>query len=160
MKYILNALPLGAVNGEVVAYPVYHRQPEFRTAKSAIGHADFAAAVSALLGYPVAYNRETIALCEGDEALVLAYSGPRLPEGCTEFPAEGKITCWMVRVMPRGTTVTDREDAAQWREAVRRGNVVRRGGINETDESRAVELARITEMLGPQGVGGLSEVVN
>ena len=50
---------------------------------SAVGHADTAAVFSSVLGVEVPCNRATVALKEGDVALVGQYSGPRLPEGAT-----------------------------------------------------------------------------
>ena len=154
MIYILNALPLGACGGDVVATSLHPRSVgEFRDARSAVGHADFARAASTLLGFPVAFNRETIRLEPGDEALVLAYSGPRLQEGTTVFPAEGEITLWRVRVRPQGTDAQTRDEAGLYREALAAGRIVRRFGINGTNEDRAVELGRLTEMLAPRQNG-------
>ena len=62
---------------------------------SAVGHADTAAVFEAVLGVPVPCNRATVALKEGDVALVGQYSGPRLPEGATSLP-EGAAIKWMV----------------------------------------------------------------
>ena len=62
---------------------------------SAVGHADTAAVFEAVLGVPVPCNRATVALTEGDVALVGQYSGPRLPEGATTLP-EGAAIKWMV----------------------------------------------------------------
>lgn len=65
------------------------------TAVSAVGHADTAAVFEGVLGVPVACNRVTVALKEGDVALVGQYSGPRLPEGATTLP-EGATIKWLV----------------------------------------------------------------
>ena len=62
---------------------------------SAVGHADTAAVFSAVLGVTVPCNRATVALKEGDVALVGQYSGPRLPEGATSLP-EGATIKWLV----------------------------------------------------------------
>ena len=62
---------------------------------SAVGHADTAAVFSSVLGVTVPCNRVTVALKEGDVALVGQYSGPRLPEGATSLP-EGATIKWMV----------------------------------------------------------------
>ena len=62
---------------------------------SAVGHADTAAVFSSVLGVPVACNRATVTMKDGDVALVGQYSGPRLPEGATSLP-EGATIKWMV----------------------------------------------------------------
>ena len=62
---------------------------------SAVGHADTAAVFAHVLGVPVACNRATVALKDGDVALVGQYSGPRLPEGATTLP-EGATIKWVV----------------------------------------------------------------
>ena len=62
---------------------------------SAVGHTDTAAVFSSVLGVHVPCNRATVALKEGDVALVGQYSGPRLPEGATSLP-EGATIKWMV----------------------------------------------------------------
>ena len=62
---------------------------------SAVGHADTAAVFSSVLGVPVPCNRATVALKEGDVALVGQYSGPRLAEGAVSLP-EGATIKWLV----------------------------------------------------------------
>ena len=62
---------------------------------SAVGHADTAAVFSHVLGVEIPCNRATVALKDGDLALVGQYSGPRLPEGATALP-EGAAIKWMV----------------------------------------------------------------
>ena len=62
---------------------------------SAVGHADTAAVFSSVLGVTVPCNRATVALKDGDVALVGQYSGPRLPEGATTLP-EGAAIKWLV----------------------------------------------------------------
>ena len=61
---------------------------------SAVGHADTAAVFSNVLGVEIPCNRVTVALKEGDVALVGQYSGPRLPEGATSLP-EGATIKWL-----------------------------------------------------------------
>ena len=60
-----------------------------------VGHADTAAVFSSVLGVEIPCNRATVALKEGDVALVGQYSGPRLPEGATALP-EGAAIKWVV----------------------------------------------------------------
>ena len=62
---------------------------------SAVGHADTAAVFSNVLGVEIPCNRATVALKEGEAALVGQYSGPRLPEGATTLP-EGATIRWLV----------------------------------------------------------------
>ena len=62
---------------------------------SAVGHADTAAVFSSVLGVEIPCNRATVALKEGDLALVGQYSGPRLPEGATTLP-EGAAIKWLI----------------------------------------------------------------
>lgn len=62
---------------------------------SAVGHADTAAVFSSVLGVEVPCNRATVALKEGDVALVGQYSGPRLPEGANCLP-EGATIKWFI----------------------------------------------------------------
>ena len=54
-----------------------------------------AAVFSNVLGVEIPCNRATVALKDGDVALVGQYSGPRLPEGATSLP-EGAAIKWMV----------------------------------------------------------------
>ncbi len=65
---------------------------------SAVGHADTAAVFSTLLGVTVPMARTTVALREGDTALLGQYSGPRLPEGSTTLPAGATIRWILVAV--------------------------------------------------------------
>lgn len=65
---------------------------------SAVGHADTAAVFSSVLEVEIPCNRATVALKEGDVALVGQYSGPRLPEGATTLP-EGAAIKWLVVVV-------------------------------------------------------------
>lgn len=53
---------------------------------SAIGHADTAAVLSDLLGFPVSMNRINISLDENTELYVAQLVGGRLPEGATTLP--------------------------------------------------------------------------
>jgi len=53
---------------------------------SAIGHADTAAVLSDLLGFPVPINRAFVTLDENTELYVAQLVGGRLPEGTTTLP--------------------------------------------------------------------------
>lgn len=96
---ILNAFSLNMIVGDA---DVSVREISQATAAglatgcvSAVGHADTAAVFSTVLGVTVPCNRATVALKEGDIALVGQYSGPRLPEGATSLP-EGAAIKWVV----------------------------------------------------------------
>lgn len=65
------------------------------TLLSIVGHADTAAVFSEQLGYPVAFNRQSVSLNYGDKLLVGQYQGPRLPEGATALP-DGASIKWLV----------------------------------------------------------------
>lgn len=53
---------------------------------SAIGHADTAAVLSDLLGFPISMNRINVALDKNTELFVAQLVGGRLPEGSTTLP--------------------------------------------------------------------------
>ena len=97
--YILNAFSLNMVVGDadVSVREVSRAMAASLAANcpSAVGHADTAAVFSSVLGVEIPCNRATVALKEGDVALVGQYSGPRLPEGATSLP-EGAAIKWLV----------------------------------------------------------------
>ena len=97
--FILNAFSLNMLvgNADIVVREVSPTVAASlaATCTSAVGHADTAAVFEAVLGVPVPCNRATVALKEGDVALVGQYSGPRLPEGATSLP-EGAAIKWLV----------------------------------------------------------------
>lgn len=97
--FILNAFSLNMLDGNA---DVIVRQVTQKVAASlapacvsAVGHADTAAVFSSVLGVDIPCNRATVALKEGDVALVGQYSGPRLAEGATSLP-EGAAIRWVV----------------------------------------------------------------
>lgn len=96
---LLNAFSLNMLNGnaDVVVREVTQEVAAGLAADciSAVGHADTAAVFSHVLGVDVPCNRATVALKDGDVALVGQYSGPRLPEGATTLP-EGAAIKWLV----------------------------------------------------------------
>jgi len=53
---------------------------------SAIGHADTAAVLTNMLGFPVSMNRMNVVLDENTELYVAQLVGGRLPEGVTTLP--------------------------------------------------------------------------
>ena len=97
--YILNAFSLNMLvgNADIVVREVSATVAASLAADctSAVGHADTAAVFSAVLGVEIPCNRATVALKEGDVALVGQYSGPRLVEGATSLP-EGATIKWLV----------------------------------------------------------------
>ena len=97
--FILNAFSLNMLDGnaDVVVREITKDVAAILApaCTSAVGHADTAAVFSSVLGVTVPCNRVTVALKEGDVALVGQYSGPRLPEGATSLP-EGATIKWMV----------------------------------------------------------------
>ena len=97
--FILNAFSLNMIvgNADVVVREVSRAVAASLAADcvSAVGHADTAAVFSSVLGVEIPCNRVTVALKEGDVALVGQYSGPRLAEGATSLP-EGATIKWLV----------------------------------------------------------------
>ena len=87
---ILNAFSLNMIVGDanVAIREVSQKVAASLAANctSAVGHADTAAVFSHILGVEIPCNRATVALRDGDVALVGQYSGPRLPEGATTLP--------------------------------------------------------------------------
>ncbi len=53
---------------------------------SAVGHADTARVLSAMLNAEIAFDRKNVVLEPGDCAVVAQVTGGRLPEGCTALP--------------------------------------------------------------------------
>ena len=97
--YLLNAFSLNMLDGNanVIVRQVTQAVAASLAANctSAVGHADTAAVFSNVLGVEIPCNRATVALKEGDVALVGQYRGPRLPEGATSLP-EGATIKWVV----------------------------------------------------------------
>ena len=97
--FLLNAFSLNMIvgNADIVVREVSQKVAASLAPAcvSAVGHADTAAVFSSVLGVEIPCNRATVALKEGDAALVGQYSGPRLPEGCSSLP-EGATIKWLV----------------------------------------------------------------
>ena len=97
--FLLNAFSLNMLvgNADIVVREVSQKVAACLAANctSAVGHADTAAVFSNVLGVEIPCNRVTVALRDGDVALVGQYSGPRLPEGATSLP-EGATIKWLV----------------------------------------------------------------
>ena len=103
--FLLNAFSLNMIDGDadIIVREVSQSMAASLAANctSAVGHADTAAVFSSVLGVVVACNRATVALKDGDVALVGQYSGPRLPEGCSTLPEGAAIKWVVVRVSQR-----------------------------------------------------------
>ena len=97
--FILNAFSLNMIEGnaDVTVREVSQKVAAILAPAcvSAVGHADTAAVFSSVLGVEIPCNRATVALKEGDVALVGQYSGPRLAEGAASLP-EGATIKWVV----------------------------------------------------------------
>ena len=97
--FLLNAFSLNMIvgNADIVVREVTQNVAASLASwcTSAVGHADTAAVFSNVLGVEIPCNRATVALKDGDVALVGQYSGPRLPEGATTLP-EGAAIKWVV----------------------------------------------------------------
>jgi hypothetical protein len=93
---LLNAFSLNMLNRfecTVNISPMSHEHVRTYASmlESAVGHADTAAVIGDLLGFPVECNRKSVMLDIGDDAIVAQYIGPRLPEGTTKLPADATI---------------------------------------------------------------------
>jgi hypothetical protein len=69
--------------------------------ESAVGHEDLAPLFSEMLGFPVPYNRATLALKPGERLVVGQYRGPRLPPGAKTLPG-GAVIEWALVVIGEG----------------------------------------------------------
>lgn len=105
MMYLCNAFSLGMVEsswkGPVHIYPIDVKQA-LRLLddgfNSCIGHANTAEILTNLLKVEVAFNRVSVSLKAGDEAIVAQYDGPRLPEGATSLPEGASFRWFLVRM--------------------------------------------------------------
>lgn len=68
---------------------------------SCIGHEDTASILSALLGTPIPFNRQTVTLAPGDRLLVAQYVGPRLLEGTKALPLGARIKFLVVSLFSK-----------------------------------------------------------
>lgn len=103
--YLLNAIPGALVPSEgamlsiiPVAADVVGRAINYEECSSAIGHADTAAVISALLGAEVPMARVSVpTLQDGDAHYLALYQGPRLPEGATTLPEGATLSFYLLR---------------------------------------------------------------
>nr|DAS76579.1 MAG TPA: DNA binding protein [Caudoviricetes sp.] len=102
MNYIANAFSLQMVPSDHIILCTDISPEEVpRTVKSCIGHTDTAAIVSAMLGFEIPANRESITLKSGDYLYVAQVVGGRLPEGTTTLPDGVSIIFKRVFVIDR-----------------------------------------------------------
>lgn len=91
---LINAFPLQIVaDGSVLSVRAASHD-EARAALaigSAVGHADTAAVLSAILGVPVPVARVTLPTSAEGDVVVAQYSGSRLPEGATALPPGARL---------------------------------------------------------------------
>lgn len=79
-------------------FGVAHEWVRKNNPTSCVGHESTAAVMSADLGIPVAFSRQSVRLADGDELLVAQYVGPRLEEGATALPDGARIDWILVQV--------------------------------------------------------------
>ena len=87
-KYLVNAFSIQMLSGPAttVRFEEIDATDIPSDVTSAIGHADTAAVLSDLLGFPVPMNRMNVTLDENTELYVAQLVGGRLPEGATTLP--------------------------------------------------------------------------
>lgn len=67
--------------------------------QSVVGHSDTAKMLEGILGLPVAFNRVSVQLDEGDVAVIAQYDGPRLAEGTTVLPEGAQFRWFIVEIL-------------------------------------------------------------
>jgi hypothetical protein len=80
--------------------------------RSAVGHADTARVMSAVLGVQIPANRVTVNYDGTEKMLVGQYKGPRLPEGATKLPEGAHIEWWLVESISH--VIEDLADELDW----------------------------------------------
>ncbi len=102
-KYLVNAFSI-----QMLSEPATVRFDEIDATDvpsdvtSAIGHADTAAVLSEVLGFPVPMNRASVILDENTELYVAQLVGGRLPEGATTLPQGYSFKFYKVTVVQQG----------------------------------------------------------
>jgi len=103
MKFLTNAFSIQMLSG-----PATVRFDEIDATEvpadviSAIGHADTAAVLTNMLGFPVPMNRINVTIDENTELYVAQLVGGRLPEGSTTLPEGFSFKFYKVTVMQQG----------------------------------------------------------
>ena len=86
-KYLVNAFSIQMLSGPAtVRFEEIDAVDVPSDVVSAVGHADTAAVLSEVLGFPVPMNRINISLDKETEMYVAQLMGGRLPEGSTTLP--------------------------------------------------------------------------
>jgi len=86
-KYLVNAFSIQMLKkGGLVRFEEIDATEVPADVVSAIGHADTAAVLTNMLGFPVSMNRINVILDENTELYVAQLVGGRLPEGATTLP--------------------------------------------------------------------------
>ncbi len=104
MRYVANAFSLNmlaSLSATINSVAIGAREAAAwaEGAQSIVGHPDTAAVMSATLGTPVQFNRESVQLRPGDELLVGQYRGPRLPEGAKVLPEGARFEWAHVKII-------------------------------------------------------------
>jgi hypothetical protein len=103
--YLLNAIPGALIPPEGIMLSVKPVAPEVvgeafgsEECLSAVGHADTAAVISAMVGAEVPMARVNVpTLQDGDAHYLALYQGPRLPEGATTLPEGASLSFFLLR---------------------------------------------------------------
>lgn len=107
MNYLANAFSLSMVStiiksnimdGAIMRMKLVDSSEVPHDISSAVGHADTAAVLTAILGFEVPCNRMSITLTEDDKLYVAQLEGGRLPEGCTTLPEGCGFTFYKISV--------------------------------------------------------------
>ena len=102
-KFLTNAFSIQMLSGPaIIKFEEIALEDIPADVVSAIGHADTAAVLSDLLGFPVPMNRINVALDENTELHVAQLVGGRLPEGATTLPEGFKFKFFRVTAVQQG----------------------------------------------------------
>ena len=103
MKFLTNAFSIQMLSGPAtVRFDEIDATEVPADVVSAIGHADTAAVLTNMLGFPVLMNRINVTIDENTELYVAQLIGGRLPEGSTTLPEGFSFKFYRVTVMQQG----------------------------------------------------------
>lgn len=103
MKFLTNAFSIQMLSGPAtVRFDEIDATEVPADVVSAIGHADTAAVLTNMLGFPVPMNRINVTIDENTELYVAQLVGGRLPEGSTTLPEGFSFKFYRVTVMQQG----------------------------------------------------------
>ena len=119
-SFSINMLPIQQFSegADVLCRPISREDAAARCAweepTCAIGHDDLWNIVKdeLILAEDLTSERRTIALAPDNEVLVAQYTGPRLPEGCTELPEHAHIRYWLVKACESREAVAARQQSS------------------------------------------------